>query len=781
MIKLHEGPQLVLNDDVLASVSEHPEIDLAAAKQQTLSYQVLQAHNHSGDMENLQIRFDEMGVYDNTYVGILQTAVASGLQKFPMPTVFTNCHNCLAAVGGTINTDVHKYAETACHKFGGIFVPPHEAVIHQYMREMLIKSGDMAIVSDSHTRYGTQGSVSIGEGGPELAKAMIGKLYEIRYPKVIAVLLHGSPKPWVGSMDVALTLIGATFKNKFVKNAVLEFIGPGVHSMSMDFRNGIDTMTTESACLSSIWETDDVVKEYFEIHKRPQDYKKMQPGNAALYDAVVEIDLDTVEPMIALPYHPSNAFPLREVIAEPEKYAKWVEEQAVKTFENTPDIHPNLEEKIVPYADVAHALSDAFPVDRRIRVDQAAIAGCAAGSFENIYAVEQVAQESKQALGQFAFNVYPASQPIMVEHNRIGAMNELMIHGVRVKTAFCGPCFGASDCPENNAFSIRHSTRNFPNREGSKPGQGQVASAALMDSRSIAATAFNGGLLTSAEEMKDIFEHIQYPKYQFDARIYENIVYNGYGKAEPETEIQYGPAIKDWPEMVALTDNLLLQVASVIRDDVTTTDELIPSGETASYRSNPYKISEFTLQRKDPQYVPNAKAAQAFEKARLAGDAATAQKFYSVLHAVGINADDPVELSQLMKSTGLGSVLYAKRPGDGSAREYAASCQKVLGGLANICIDYATKRYRSNCVNWGMLPFTYPDENIALAVGEYVWLPGIRQAVADGATEVAATVISADGKTTREMKLELKDVTESEKKILLAGSMINSYREDMGL
>ena len=773
MIKLHEGPQHVLHDDVLASVSEHPEIDLAAAKQQTLSYQVLKAHNHSGDMENLQIRFDEMGVYDNTYVGILQTAVASGLQKFPMPTVFTNCHNCLAAVGGTINTDVHKYAETACHKFGGIFVPPHEAVIHQYMREMLIKSGDMAIVSDSHTRYGTQGSVSIGEGGPELAKAMIGKLYEIKYPKVIAVLLHGSPKPWVGPMDVALTLIGATFKNKFVKNAVLEFIGPGVHSMSMDFRNGIDTMTTESACLSSIWETDDVVKEYFEIHKRPQDYKKMQPGNAALYDAVVEIDLDTVEPMIALPYHPSNAFPLREVIAEPEKYAKWVEEQAVKTFENTPDIHPNLEEKIVPYANAGDTLSDAFPVDRRIRVDQAAIAGCAAGSFENIYAVEQVAHESKQALGQFAFNVYPASQPIMVELNRIGAMNELMIHGVRVKTAFCGPCFGASDCPENNAFSIRHSTRNFPNREGSKPGQGQVASAALMDSRSIAATAFNGGLLTSAEEMKDMLLPMQYPQYQFDERIYENIVYNGYGKAEPETEIQYGPAIKDWPEMVALTDNLLLQVASVIRDDVTTTDELIPSGETASYRSNPYKISEFTLQRKDPQYVPNAKAAQAFEKARLAGDAATAQKFYSVLHAVGINADDPAELSQLMKSTGLGSVLYAKRPGDGSAREYAASCQKVLGGLANICIDYATKRYRSNCVNWGMLPFTYPDENIDLAVGEYVWLPGIRQAV--------ATVISADGKTTREMKLELKDVTESEKKILLAGSMINSYREDMGL
>ena len=783
MIKLYDGPHLVLNDDQLAEVSQHPEIDLEDAKQQTLSYQVLKAHNQSGDMENLQIRFDEMGVYDNTYVGILQTAVASGLKKFPMPTVFTNCHNCLAAVGGTINTDVHKYAETACHKFGGIFVPPHEAVIHQYMREMLIKSGDMAIVSDSHTRYGTQGSVSIGEGGPELAKAMIGKLYEIKYPKVIAVLLHGTPKPWVGPMDVALTLIGATFKNKFVKNAVLEFIGPGVHSMSMDFRNGIDTMTTESACLSSIWETDDTVKEYFEIHKRPQDYKKMQPGDAALYDAVVEIDLDTVEPMIALPYHPSNAFPLREVIENPEKYAKWVEDQAVKVFENTPDIHPNLEEKIVPWAvkadENAALMKDAFQVDRRIRVDQAAIAGCAAGSFENIYSVEKVAEASKASLGQFAFNIYPASQPIMVELNRIGAMNELMIHGVRVKTAFCGPCFGASDCPENNAFSIRHSTRNFPNREGSKPGQGQVASAALMDSKSIAATAFNGGLLTSAEEMKDVFENIQYPEYHFDERIYENVVYNGYEKAEPETAIQYGPAIKDWPAMVALTDNLLLQVASVIRDDVTTTDELIPSGETASYRSNPYKISEFTLQRKDPQYVPNAKAAQAYEKARLAGDEKTAQKFYEVLHAVGVNADDPAELAELMKTTGIGSVLYAKRPGDGSAREYAASCQKVLGGLANICIDYATKRYRSNCVNWGMLPFTYPDDNIDLSVGEYVWLPGIRKAVEDGATEVKAQVISADGTKARELKLELKDVTESEKKILLAGSMINSYRDDM--
>ena len=759
MITLHEGKHYII-DGTLAKAGEHPELSEEEGKKKTLTYQILKAHSQTGDMEHLEIKFDEMGVYDNTYVGILQTAYASGLKEFPMPAVFTNCHNCLCAVGGTINSDVHKYAESACKKSGGIFVPPHEAVIHQYMREMLIKSGDMAIVSDSHTRYGTQGSLSIGEGGPELAKAMIGKNYELAYPKVVAVYMHGAPKSWVGPMDVALTLIGATFKNKFVKNAVLEFVGPGIHNMSMDFRNGIDTMTTESACLTSIWETDDEVKKYFEIHKRPADFKEMKAGDGALYDAIVEIDLDTVEPMIALPYHPSNAYPLKDVIAEPEKYMQWVEDQAVKTFENTPDIHPDMKSKILP--------------NGRIQVNQASIAGCAAGSFENIIAVDAVAKASTTPLGQFPLNIYPASQPIMVELNNNGVLTDLMVHGARVKTAFCGPCFGASDCPENNAFIIRHTTRNFPNREGSKPGNGQVASAALMDSRSIAATAFNGGQLTSAEEMKEIFENIQYPEYHFDDRIYENIVYNGYKKAQPDTPIQYGPSIKDWPEMCALTDNLLLQVASVIRDEVTTTDELIPSGETASYRSNPYKISEFTLQRKDPQYVPRAKAAQEYEKARLAGDSEKARKFYSVLSAVGI--DVQAQLSELMKSTGIGSVLYAKRPGDGSAREYAASCQKVLGGLANICIDYATKRYRSNCVNWGMLPFTYPDPEINLNVGEYIWIPGIRKAVEDSDEIVKATIIAEDG-STREMNLELKDVSESEKKILLAGSMINSYKE----
>ncbi len=759
MVTLHEGKHYILNQNEIIPAAERPELSLEEGKQETLTYQIMSAHNHSNSMEHMQIKFDEMGVYDNTYVGILQTAYASGLKEFPMPAVFTNCHNCLAAVGGTINTDVHKYAESACKKFGGIFVPPHEAVIHQYMREMIIKCGDMAIVSDSHTRYGTQGSVSIGEGGPELAKAMIGKLYEIKYPEVIAVYMTGAPKPWVGPMDVALALIGKVFKNKFVKNKVLEFVGPGVASMSMDFRNGIDTMTTESTCLSSVWETDENTRKYFEEHNRPQDYKEMKPGKMALYDGVIEINLDTIEPMIALPYHPSNAFPLKDVIADPQKYMAMVEENAKKTFENTPDIHPDLQSKIQP--------------NGRIKVDQASIAGCAAGSFENIYAVDLIAKKADKGLGTFPLNIYPASQPIMTELNRIGVLNDLMTYGARVKTAFCGPCFGASDCPENNAFIIRHSTRNFPNREGSNPATGQVASAALMDSKSIAATAFNGGLLTSAEEMKEAFIGAEYPEYHFNEKIYENTVYNGYQKAEPETPIQYGPSIKDWPEMPRLTENLLLKVASVIRDEVTTTDELIPSGETASYRSNPYKISEFTLIRKDPNYVGNAKEIQVYEKARLAGDKEKAKKVYQVLKAVGIDAD--AELDNLMESTGIGSVLYAKRPGDGSAREYAASCQKVLGGLANICIDYATRRYRSNCVNWGMLPFTYPEEEVTLAAGEYLWIPGIRKAVSEGAEKVEATVIAADG-STRPMELELKEVTESEKKILLAGSMINFYK-----
>ena len=756
MVTLHEGKHFIINNETIVPEQEAAGFSSEEGKKQTLTYQVLENHNHGDSMEHLEIKFDSMGVYDNTYVGILQTAYASGLKEFPMPCVFTNCHNCLCAVGGTINTDVHKYAESACRKSGGIFVPPHEAVIHQYMREMIVKSGDMSIVSDSHTRYGTQGSLSIGEGGPELAKAMLGKYYEIDYPEVIAVFLTGSPKPWVGPMAVALSIIGKVFKNNFVKNKVLEFIGPGVSSLSMDFRNGIDTMTTESACLSSIWMTDKKVQEYFEIHKRPEAFKPMHQGDAAWYDGVVEVNLDTIVPMIALPFHPSNAYPLADVIADPEKYLAMTEKEAERVFENNKDIHLDLRSKI-------HE-------NGRIKVDQAAIAGCAAGSFENICVVDEIAKKMNRGLGTFPLNIYPASQPIMYELNKAGVLNDLMGYGARIKTAFCGPCFGASDAPGNNDFCIRHSTRNFPNREGSSPANGQIASVALMDSRSIAATAFNGGYLTSAEEFP---VEVEIPAYEFNKQIYDNIVYNGYGKAQPDTEIIYGPSIKDWPKMEALTENLLLQVASVIRDEVTTTDELIPSGETASYRSNPYKISEYTLIRKDPEYVGRAKAAQVYEKARLEGDKKKTAEFYQVLKNVGV--DTPVE--ELMETTGIGSVLYAKRPGDGSAREYAASCQKVLGGLANICIEYATKRYRSNCVNWGMLPFTCPEKEICLEAGEYIYLPGIRRAVEERREKICVSVIGKDG-SVRQLELELKGVTEAERKVLLAGSLINSYREE---
>ena len=754
MITLYKGKHYVLNNDRIVPSTEMANIPAELAHQNTIAYQVLAAHNHSGSMEHLEIGFDSMGVYDNTYVGILQTAYASGLKEFPMPCVFTNCHNCLCAVGGTINTDVHKYAESACRKSGGIFVPPHEAVIHQYMREMIVDSGSMSIVSDSHTRYGALGSLSIGEGGPELAKAMLGKFYELDYPLVVAVLLRGAPRPFVGPMDVALTLIGAVFKNNFVKNCVLEFIGEGVHSMSMDFRNGIDTMTTESACLSSLWLTDGKTKKFFEIHGRGEGFRKMAPGSEALYDGVVEIDLSSVEPMIALPFHPSNAFPLKDVIANPAQYLAFSEKEAERVFENNKDIHLDLQSKL-------HG--------GRVKVDQAAIAGCAAGSFENICAVDAIARKLDRGLGTFPLNIYPASQPIYTELNRAGVINDLMTYGARVKTAFCGPCFGASDAPGNNDFCIRHSTRNFPNREGSNPAAGQIASVALMDSRSIAATAFSGGYLTSAEELGDM--EYRTPEYHFNKKIYDSIVYNGFGKAKPETEIVYGPSIKDWPEMAPLMDNLLLQVASVIRDEVTTTDELIPSGETASYRSNPYKISEFTLIRKDPQYVGRAKAIQLCETARRSGDCAKAAEAYDVLKALGIAES----AETLAKTTGIGSVLYAKRPGDGSAREYAASCQKVLGGLANICIDYATKRYRSNCVNWGILPFTCPEAEIDLEPGEFIYFPGIRKAVAEGAKKFTATVIGKGGHT-RNLELDLKDVSESEKKILLAGSLINFYK-----
>ncbi|MEG0803578.1 MAG: hydratase, partial [Pygmaiobacter sp.] len=559
MVTRYEGKTYVLDNARLAPLSEFVGLSEQAAMENTLTHRVLKAHNCSDNMQNLSLRFDSMGVYDNTYVGILQTARASGLKEFPIPCVFTNCHNCLCAVGGTVNADLHKYAIAACVKYGGIYVPPHEAVIHQYMREMIINSGDMAIVSDSHTRYGTQGSLSIGEGGPELVKTMVGKGYALKYPKVIAVFLTGTPKPWVGPMDIALTLIGQVYKNGFVKNAVLEFVGPGVKNLSMDYRNGIDTMTTESTCLSSIWTTDERTKHYFEAHGRPAGYKEMKPGAVALYDGAVALDLDAVEPSIALPFHPSNVFSLAEVIAHPNDAMAFVEEKAKQVFENNPNIICTMRDKII---------------NGKIHVDQGVVAGCCAGSFENIYTMGKMASAMNCGLSTFGLNIYPASQPIMVALNKTGTLNTLMEYGARVKSAICGPCFGAGDTPANNDFSIRHTTRNFPNREGSNPATGQIASVALMDARSIAATAFHGGVLTSAAECWQDFEM---PDYEFNAKIYEHTVYNGFGKAKPDVEMVYGPDIKDWPEMQPLTDHLLLLVASVIRDEVTTTDELIPS------------------------------------------------------------------------------------------------------------------------------------------------------------------------------------------------------------
>lgn len=755
MIKLYDNHVVVLNNARIAlpeNLEGFEEIRQNAFEN-TITHKILKAHNRSTDMLNLNLQFDSMGVYDNTYVGILQTARASGLKEFPIPCVFTNCHNCLGAVGGTLNADVHKYGYSACVKYGGIYVPPHEAVIHQYMREMIIKSGDMSIVSDSHTRYGTQGSLSIGEGGPELVKTMLGKGYDLKYPKVVGVFLTGKPKPWVGPMDIALTLIGSTFKNNFVKDAVLEFIGPGVGALSMDTRNGIDTMTTESACLSSVWMTDDQTKRYFEIHGRPEAYRAIRPGEIALYDKLIEIDLSLIEPMIAMPFHPSNVYKLSAVIANPTAVIEEVEENAKKVFENNPNIFFELKSKVR---------------DGKFYIDQGVVAGCAAGSFENIYLMSCMAERAGRGLGTFNLNIYPASQPIMVELGRIGALNQLMKYGTKIKSAFCGPCFGAGDTPGNNDFSIRHTTRNFPNREGSNPLTGQVASVALMDARSIAAAAFNGGVLTHPERFWGAFE---IPEYQFNPEIYDNVVYNGFGKASPQSELVYGPDIRDWPEMQPLTDHLLLQVASVIRDEVTTTDELIPSGETASYRSNPYKIAQFTLIRKDPDYVKNASEIQAFEKARLEGETQKAEAFYRVLREIGV--ETPVEA--LMATTGIGSLLYAKRPGDGSAREYAASCQKVLGGLANLCIEFATKRYRSNCVNWGILPLTTKEDPIDLMPGDYVYLPNIRAAVENGDQSVSAVIVSKAG-TKRVTQFNLDQVTENERGVLLAGSLINSYK-----
>ena len=705
------------------------------AVKNTLSYAILKAHN-AGDEENLKIRFDAIASHDITYVGIIQTAKASGLTSFPIPYTLTNCHNSLCAVGGTINEDDHVFGLSAAKKYGGDYVPAHLAVIHQYMRECAAKCGAMILGSDSHTRYGALGTMAVGEGGPELVKQLLKQTYDVKCPPVIAVYLKGKLRKGVGPQDVAIALVKATFASGFVKNKILEFVGPGIANLSMDYRIGIDVMTTETTCLSSIWETDEKTHEYFAIHGREGDYKELKVTQPAYYDGAVTIDLSRVEPMIALPFHPSNAYTIREFLANPVEILKKVEEQGRKIK-----------------GDDSFTLTDKVR-DGKVYVDQGVIAGCAGGGYENVAEAAEILRGGSVGTGAFALSVYPASQPVYKALTEGGYVSTLFDAGVIVKTAFCGPCFGAGDVPANNALSIRHTTRNFENREGSKPAQGQLAAVALMDARSIAATAANGGVLTSA---LDYNYNKRIRKYRFDGKIYENRVYHGVGNPDPAAQLVYGPNIADWPEQIALGKNLLMKVVSVLKDPVTTTDELIPSGETSSYRSNPMKLAEFALSRKDPGYVARAKAVMADEKARRETGAL------------------PEEVSKDLggfvpgEGTIYGSVVVSNKPGDGSAREQAASCQRVLGGVANICIEYATKRYRSNLINWGMLPFT--TKKIDLKVGDYLYIPNIADAVATGEERVVAKVIS--GGKTHDIALELGTLTAEERKILLAGCLIN--------
>ena len=705
------------------------------AVRNTLSYSILRAHN-VGDGENLKIRFDAIASHDITYVGIIQTAKASGLTSFPIPYTLTNCHNSLCAVGGTINEDDHVFGLSAAKKYGGDYVPAHLAVIHQYMRECAAKCGAMILGSDSHTRYGALGTMAVGEGGPELVKQLLKQTYDVKRPPVIAVYLKGKLRKGVGPQDVAIALVKATFASGFVKNKILEFVGPGIANLSMDYRIGIDVMTTETTCLSSIWETDEKTHEYYAIHGREGDYKQLKVTQPAYYDGAVTIDLSRVEPMIALPFHPSNAYTIREFLANPVEILKKVEEQGRKIK-----------------GDDSFTLTDKVR-DGKVYVDQGVIAGCAGGGYENVAEAAEILRGGSIGTGAFALSVYPASQPVYKALTEGGYVSTLFDAGVIVKTAFCGPCFGAGDVPANNAFSIRHTTRNFENREGSKPAQGQLAAVALMDARSIAATAANGGVLTSA---LDYNYNKRIKKYRFDGKIYENRVYHGAQKPDPAAQLVYGPNIADWPEQIALGKNLLMKVVSVLKDPVTTTDELIPSGETSSYRSNPMKLAEFALSRKDPGYVARAKAVMADERVRRETGALSEE----VLKDLGGFVPE--------EGTIYGSVVVSNKPGDGSAREQAASCQRVLGGVANICIEYATKRYRSNLINWGMLPFT--TKKIDLKVGDYLYIPNIADAVATGEERVVAKVIS--GGKTHDIALELGALTAEERSILLAGCLIN--------
>ncbi|MCI9369674.1 MAG: hydratase [Lachnospiraceae bacterium] len=718
------------------------------AAKNTMAYKILESHNTSRNMDKLMIKFDKLTSHDITFVGIIQTARASGLEKFPIPYVLTNCHNSLCAVGGTINEDDHMFGLSCAKKYGGVYVPPHQAVIHQYAREMLAGGGKMILGSDSHTRYGALGTMAMGEGGPELVKQLLEQTYDINMPEVVAIYMTGEPAKGVGPQDVALAIIGAVFANGYVKNKVMEFVGPGVSSLSADFRIGVDVMTTETTCLSSIWRTDEKIREFYEIHGRSEDYRELNPGEVAYYDGMVYVDLSKIKPMIAMPFHPSNTYTIEELNA------------------NLVDILHDVEKKALVSLDgkVDYKLTDKVR-DGKLYVEQGIIAGCAGGGFENICDAADILKGRSIGSDEFTLSVYPASTPIYVELARNGKLADLLATGAIVKTAFCGPCFGAGDTPANNAFSIRHSTRNFPNREGSKLQNGQISSVALMDARSIAATAANKGFLTAATELD--MEYTS-PKYYFDKSIYENRVFDSKGVADASVEIKFGPNIKDWPEMIALTENLVLKVVSEIHDPVTTTDELIPSGETSSYRSNPLGLAEFALSRKDPDYVKRAKAVQAAEKAREAGTcpAEVLPEFEAVMDII------KKEFSEVNRENiGIGSTIYAVKPGDGSAREQAASCQKVLGGWANIAKEYATKRYRSNLINWGMLPFIYEEEELPFKNGDYIFVPEIVKAVKEKSMEIEAYVVKKEG--LEKFMLKMGELTDDERDIILKGCLIN--------
>ena len=761
MIELSNGGAYLLNGTEVVEAGNDAEailknklgnefVSQEEAARNTMAYSILEKHNTSGNMDKLQIKFDKLTSHDITFVGIIQTARASGLEKFPVPYVLTNCHNSLCAVGGTINEDDHMFGLTCAKKYGGIYVPPHQAVIHQFAREMLAGGGKMILGSDSHTRYGALGTMAMGEGGPELVKQLLKQTYDINMPGVVGVYMTGEPMKGVGPQDVALAIIGAVFANGYVNNKVMEFVGPGVSKLSADFRIGVDVMTTETTCLSSIWKTDDKIKEFYDIHGRSEEYAELNPGKVAYYDGMIYVDLSTIKPMIAMPFHPSNTYTIEELNA------------------NLMDILHDCEKKALVSLDgqVDFKLTDKVH-NGKLYVDQGIIAGCAGGGFENICAAADLLKGKSIGSDEFTLSVYPASTPIYVELARNGRLADLMATGAIVKTAFCGPCFGAGDTPSNNAFSIRHSTRNFPNREGSKLQNGQISSVALMDARSIAATAANKGYLTAATDMDVEFTN---PTYHFDKTIYANRVFDSKGVADPDTEIKFGPNIKDWPAMPELTENLVLKVVSEIHDPVTTTDELIPSGETSSYRSNPLGLAEFTLSRKDPAYVGRAKEVQVAEKAREAGNC-PAEAFPELKPIMDKIKESYPDVNK--NNIGIGSTIYAVKPGDGSAREQAASCQKVLGGWANIAKGYATKRYRSNLMNWGMLPFIFEKDELPFANGDYIFVPEIAKAVKDKTTTIKAYVVKDE---LVEFDLKLGEMTDDEREIILDGCLINYNR-----